>query len=128
MPELNDDQLRKLFQAAGHSAPSMDLTSRIMAQVSVTSIARPVVAPPLIGRWGWAGIAAAILVVVIAGSFSAPGFNTSAVPYLDGLMRLVADLQLPAGNWPKWMIGASACAMFFLVIDQRLSRRSATTH
>ena len=79
MPELTEHDLHTLFRTAGRPALEQDLTGRIMAQVTVTPIARPVVVKPVIGRWGWIGIAASagVLIALALSGTTADGTSTS---------------------------------------------------
>lgn len=117
---MNDQQLRKLFQAAGHDQPGRDLTERIMAQVAVTRIARPTVVRPLIGAWGWAGLGAAagLLVVVALTAGGAPA-STPALPYAAAISERLGAIRLPSGAWPQWLIGGSLLALFFAALMRK---------
>lgn len=124
MPEMNDNDLRKLFQAAGHAKPGRDLTDRIMARVAVTRIAEPVVVPPLISKRAWVTIAiAAGIFVLCAVSLSGPGGTSHALPWMDRLLDGVSRLQVPEGAWPQWTIGLSVLALFFALLGQYTERR-----
>jgi len=123
MPELDENDLRKLFQAAGHDVPGTDLTERIMARVAVTPIARPVAVEPLIGKRAWAGIITGVSVLLGLSVAAGQGAGATA-PYLAPLMDLLGGIGLPQGDWPLWMIGASACALLFALLDRALARRT----
>ncbi|MBK9176108.1 MAG: hypothetical protein IPM46_07190 [Flavobacteriales bacterium] len=127
MPEMSDNDLRKLFQAAGHGAPSRDLSERIMARVAVTRIAEPTAVQPLISKRGWAGIAGAVLLLSIGLMLgtSASSVSYQPLPILDEMLVWMKGLQLPAGQWPQWVIGASLLAMLFVVLDRVAERRAA---
>ncbi len=125
MPELSDKQLRKLFHAAGHSSPGFDLTARILARAAVTPIARRVKEQPLIGRWGWAGIAGLVAALLIVARFAAAGGQATEPAVPSGFTAYLQHLQLPAGQWPLWAIGCSACALLLVLLDRALQRRAA---
>lgn len=98
MPEMNDNDLRKLFQAAGHAKPERDLTNRIMARVAVTRIAEPVVVAPLISKRAWVTIAIATgLFFLCALSLSGLGGTNPSFPWMDHLLDGVAQLKMPEG-------------------------------
>jgi hypothetical protein len=120
MPELNERDLGRLFKAVGHEAPGNDLSARIMARVAVTTIARPVPVKPLIGPWGWAGIAAFVLAVVLLGLYSGIASGGASVTYPSPVQDLFSGMELPKGDWPLWMIGMSFLALLFLGIDRAL--------
>lgn len=124
MPELDDKGLRKLFQAAGHEAPATDLTARIMARVAVTPIARPVEVIPLIGKRAWTVMAVGVTVLLALAVAGSTG-QTTTPSYLTPVTDLLGSIRLPQGDWPVWMIGASACALLFTLLDRMLARRAA---
>ena len=120
---MSENDLRKLFQAAGHAVPERDLTDRIMARVAVTRAADPTPVPPLIGKWGWAGIAGvAFLVVAIATGISGAPAASPSVPYAQPIIDWLGALRLPEGQWPQWVIGASVLALFFAVLVRKAER------
>jgi hypothetical protein len=120
MPELNERDLSRLFKSVGHEAPGNDLSARIMARVAVTTIARPVPVKPLIGPWGWAGIAAFVMGAVLLGLFSGVAGGGSEFTYLSPVLDMISGIELPKGDWPLWMIGISFLALLFLGIDRAL--------
>lgn len=125
MPDLSDKQLRNLFHAAGHSAPAADLTARILARTAVTPIARRVKDEPLIGRWGWAGIAGLVVALLIVARLAGGEAQAAAPGAPSGFTAFLQHLQLPAGQWPLWAIGGSACAFLLVMLDRALQRRAA---
>lgn len=125
MPELNEHDLSKLFQAAGHHAPGSDLTARIMARVAVTPIHRPAPVKPLIGRTGWVLIAALLALPLLGALVAGPSQSAPSSGLLAPLQDLLTHVQLPAGAWPAWVIGASAVALLLVVLDRFLSRTAA---
>lgn len=117
---MNDQQLRKLFQAAGHDQPGRDLTERIMAQVAVTRMAQPMVVRPLIGRWGWAGLAAGAALLMLAALLaSGPATAVPALPYASAIADWFSRMRMPAGQWPHWAIGSSLLALFFAALMRK---------
>ncbi|MBK9147910.1 MAG: hypothetical protein IPM12_08865 [Flavobacteriales bacterium] len=124
MPEMNDNDLRRLFQAAGYAKPERDLTDRIMARVAVTRIAEPVVVPPLISKRAWVTITiAAGLFVLCAVSLSGLGGTSNSLPWMDRLLDSVARFKMPDGAWPQWTIGLSVLALFFALLGNYTERR-----
>lgn len=120
---MSENDLRKLFQAAGHAGPERDLTDRIMARVAVTRIADPTPVQPLIGKRAWAGIAGtALLVLAIAAGLSGAPAATPTVPYAQPLIDWLGALRLPEGQWPQWVIGASGLALFFAALVRKAER------
>lgn len=120
---MSENDLRKLFQAAGHTGPERDLTDRIIARVAVTRIADPTPVPPLIGKRAWAGIAGtALLVLAIAAGLSGAPAATPTVPYAQPLIDWLGALRLPEGQWPQWVIGASGLALFFAALVRKAER------
>ena len=113
--------LDRLFRKAGHHMPATDLTARIMARVAVTPMARPVPVRPLIGRWGWMAMAAALLglLVFVLGMGTSPT-GSPPVLYLTPWLERLGDLRPPQGEWPLWITGASVLAFLFVVIDQAM--------
>jgi len=122
---MNDNDLRKLFQAAGHARPERDLTDRVMARVAVTRIAEPTVVPPLIGKWGWAGIAGGTVLIIAAALTTSGNSATPTLPYADTVISWFSQMRLPEGQWPQWVIGSSVLALFFAVVMRKVER-SAT--
>jgi hypothetical protein len=128
MPEMNDNDLRKLFQAAGHAKPERDLTDRIMARVAVTRIAEPVVVAPLISKRAWVTIGIATgLFVLCALSLSGLGGTSTSLPWMDRLLDSVVQLKMPEGAWPQWTIGLSGLALFFALLGHYTERRMRKT-
>lgn len=125
MPELNERDLHKLFKAAGHHAPDSDLTARIMARVAVSPIHRPTPAKALIGFRGWMLIAALLALPLLAAFLAGPATAAPATGPLASLWEQLSQLQLPAGPWPAWLIGASCVALMLVAMDHYLSRSSA---
>lgn len=125
MPELNERDLHKLFKAAGHHAPDSDLTARIMARVAVTPIHRPTPAKPLIGRRGWTLIVAVLALPLLAAWLAGPSATAPASGPLASLWERLSQLQLPAGQWTSWLIGASCVALLLVAMDHYLSRSNA---
>lgn len=120
---MSENDLRKLFQAAGHTGPERDLTDRILARVAVTRIADPTPVQPLIGKRAWAGIAGtALLVLAIAAGLSGAPAATPTVPYAQPLIDWLGALRLPEGQWPQWVIGASGLALFFAALVRKAER------
>lgn len=117
---MNDRDLRKLFQAAGHDHPARDLSERILARVAVTRIAQPAAVRPLIGAWGWAGLgaAAALLVAAALMAGGAPD-TTPAMPYAAAISERLSAIRLPSGAWPQWLIGSSLLALFFAALMRK---------
>lgn len=122
MPELTEHDLHSLFRGAGRPALKQDLTDRIMAQVAVTPIARPVVVKPVIGKWGWVGIAASagVLIVLTVSSNDATGTSAS---WLTSAIDRLSQLRLPEGSWPVWAAIASAGALAITALDLLLRKR-----
>lgn len=117
---MNDQQLRKLFQAAGHDQPARDLSERILARVAVTRIAQPTAVRPLIGAWGWAGIGlVAVLLVVAALMAGGAPETTPAMPYAAAISERLSAIRLPSGAWSQWLIGSSLLALFFAMLMRR---------
>ena len=120
---MSENDLRKLFQAAGHAGPERDLTDRIMARVAVTRIADPTPVPPLIGKRAWAGIAGvAFLVVAVAAGLSGAPAASPSLPYAQPISDWLGGLSLPEGQWPQWVVGASVLALFFAALVRRAER------
>jgi hypothetical protein len=122
MPDLNEHDLSKLFQAAGHRVPDSDLTARIMARVAVTPIHRPATPKPLIGRTGWMLIAALLALPLLGALVPGPAHSEPANGLLSPFWDLLAQLQLASGQWPAWVIGASLVALVLVAMDRWLSR------
>jgi hypothetical protein len=123
MPEVSDKDLEALFKAAGHAMPTVDLTDRIMARVSVTPIARPRQVPPLIGPFGWLGISAFLLVFFVVLALFVPS-APSSFGVLGSFPRWTADLFQNTSTWLMWSTGGAACALFFVLVDRMLAQRS----
>ena len=125
MPEMHDNELRKLFQHAGRPPMGTDLSDRIMARVAVTPIMQPLEVKPLIGKAGWSAIAG-MFIILLALLFNAAGisYNSQAPSILDPLLANVPNLHfsLPAGPWIYWAAGAAACALVFTLMDRALER------
>jgi hypothetical protein len=125
MPELNDNDLRKLFRKAGRPEPGIDLTDRIMARVAVTPIHEPLEVKPLIGRTGWiliAFIVIAIVSLLINTYFTGTAVNEPSV--LDPLWRSLPDLRIriPFGQWTIWTAAAGALILLCTLMDKVLEK------
>lgn len=122
---MNDRDLKDLFHAAGRLAPRRDLSEQVMAQVAVTRIAEPTAVPPLIGKAGWIAIGLGAIVVLLL-ALSASGGSTAgdALPWAPAV-EWFTRLQLPTGQWPQWLIGASVLALFFALLSRRAEQRMA---
>lgn len=122
MRELHDEDLGKLFKAAGHTAPEHDLTSRIMAQVAVAPMHHATPVAPVIGKRGWMAVAAlfalAIVLVCITGG-DADGSLLST--WSRTIADRIAQLRVPSGNWTIWLAVGSTCTLFFAWVDRSLS-------
>lgn len=123
MPELHDQDLRKLFRTVGHTPPGADLTARIMARVAVTPIARPLTVEPLIGKRGWA-IAMVGVVALLVFAFVTGGNSTAPPPWLVPAAETLRHIR-PPQDWPVWTLGTTACALLFTAVDRLLARRTA---
>ncbi len=134
MPERNEHDhtpaseqaLRKLFQAAGHHTPGTDITARIMAQVAVTPLLRPVVVKPLIGSRAWAVMAIGMLTLLVLVLTTGQGAPAEAPSALSPYAERFRNLLMPGGTWPVWTIGVSACALLFTLLDRALAKRVAS--
>lgn len=123
MPELNDDDLRKIFRTAGHAAPGSDLSARIMARVAVTPMARPVVVEPLIGRRGWI-VLAIIAVMLLIATFVIPGTSVPTGPsWFTPMDEVHKHIRLPQ-DWSLWALLASTTALLFTLVDRSLAHKS----
>lgn len=120
MPELNEHDLRNLFHVAGHAAPAHDLTARIMARVSVTPVQRPVPVRPLIGKRGWLCIAAGLAAMI---GYGLTGSADATPSWSDALVRRLAFVQLPQGEWPIWLAMGAGVALLFTLLDTVLRNR-----
>lgn len=123
MPEMNDSELRGMFKAAGHTVPDHDLSSRIMARVSVTRLAAPTLVTPLISKRGW--IAIGSLFAVLAAGVAAFCGTTAASPLAELAAHLPNGFHVPEGPWPQWAIGASLLALFFVLVAKHAEQKSA---
>ena len=126
MPELNDNDLRKLFRAAGRPEPGTDLTDRIMARVAVTPIHRPLEVKPLIGRWGWVGIGVVFIGMLVV-LLSAAGTGSAGPSILDPLWQQLPRyegfrLAIPMGQWTVWAAAAAGCMLLFTLVDRALEK------
>ena len=124
MPELTDNDLRKLFRTAGRPELGADLSDRIMARVSVTLILQPLQVKPLISRSVWFAIGAIVfgLVAVIASLFT---FDPSSPSLLGSLWQNLPDLtrmQLPTGKWILWAAMATGCFFLIALTDRALEK------
>ena len=126
MPELSENDLRKLFQAAGHQVPAHDLTDRIMARVAVTPIMRPTMAEPLISKRAWMmtalGLAGLALLIAFLPASSAPSTGTTS-HMVATLYESLSGIHLPKGSWPIWTGLAVGSMLLFSWIDGTLMRR-----
>lgn len=123
MPEMNDNELRGMFKAAGHAVPDHDLSSRIMARVAVTRLAGPTLVTPLISKRGWVTIGA--LFMALIGGVVAFNGTTAASPLAELAAHLPGGFHVPEGPWPQWAIGASLLALFFVLVAKRAEQNSA---
>jgi|GEM_PF-1333662 len=131
MPELSENDLPKLFQAAGHQAPPRDLTDRIMARVAVTPIMRRDSAKPLISKRAWLLLGAGFLALTAAVALlpgDADQATGPATKLFSMLEETTSQLRLPTGSWPIWSAMAVGSMLLFTWIDGTLMssmRRSA---
>jgi hypothetical protein len=127
MRELNDHDLRKLFQEAGRQQPASDLTGRIMARVAVTRMHAPLVVKPLISRTGWVVITCVVLVLVglVASVPAGAGTASSSLlgPVLEWLPRIGGTpIQWPTGPWVYWAAAVAGCLLLLSLMDRALER------
>lgn len=120
MPDLSEHDLHKLFHAAGHTAPTHDLSDRIMAQVAVTRILRPTPVQPLIGTRGCLLIAAGLAGVI---GYSLTGSSQSAPDWSGWITERLAHIRLPKGEWTMWLAAGAGLALLFTVLDTTLRSR-----
>ncbi|HEY0977477.1 MAG TPA: hypothetical protein VGE21_08405 [Flavobacteriales bacterium] len=122
MRELHDDDLRKLFRTAGHAAPEQDLTGRIMARVAVTPMHEATTVQPVIGKRGWALLAAAlVLAIVLVCTIDGEATSGSIPLWLEPWMDRLGSIRLPSLGGAPWLAMAAACTLFFLWVDRWLS-------
>ena len=125
MPELNDNDLRKLFRAAGRSKPGIDLTDRIMSRVAVTPIHRPLEVKPLIGKAGWFAIGALIALIVVV--LINMGTSSAENSLLDPINYKLSQIQLPAfslqAQWLYWSAAIAGFAFLYSLMDRILERK-----
>jgi hypothetical protein len=126
MPELSDNELRKLFQQAGRPPMATDLSDRIMARVAVTPIHQPLVVKPVIGRAGWFAIAAGFI-GLLAFLFNAAGTTAGTSSLLDPLWQNVPRIQLshialPTGQWTLWAAVIAGGMLMLALMDRVLER------
>jgi hypothetical protein len=126
MPEMSDNELRKVFQQAGRPQLRTDLSDRIMARVAVTPIHQPIEVKPLIGKAGWFAIAAVfigLLVLLFNSAGSAPG--TPSI--LDPLWQMMPEtegfkISIPTGKWTLWAAAGGALLLLYTLMDRALER------
>lgn len=96
----------------------------IMARVAVTTILRPVVTRPLIGKPVWIalGVALVALLVVAASGAAAAG---STPGYILRVIHLVRDMVPDLADRPMWAAGGSLCAFLFALVDRALALRTS---
>ena len=125
MPELNENDLRKLFRAAGRAEPGIDLTDRIMARVAVSPIHRPLEVKPLIGKAGWFAIGSLILLIVLV-LMNLVG-TSSESSLLDPIHRELSRIQLPVfslqAQWIYWSAAIAGLAFLYSLMDRILERK-----
>ncbi|MDQ3100505.1 MAG: hypothetical protein M3R08_03895 [Bacteroidota bacterium] len=129
MPELNDNELRKLFRTAGRQELGTDLTDRIMARVAVTPVLAPLEVKPLIGKAGWFFIAACFIGLLVL-LFNVASAGPSGPSILDPLWQKVPgfegfSIKIPTGQWTIWAAGAAGCMLLFTLVDRALEGRKA---
>lgn len=130
MPELDENDLRKLFRSAGHHAPGRDMTARIMARVAVTPMTRLDITKPLISKQAWlgAGIGLAVLIGAIAVLPHEPGpADGPMATVLSTVQERLSRFTVP-GSWLTWGAITLGGLLFLSVLDgtlMRASRRSA---
>ncbi|MEO8590925.1 MAG: hypothetical protein ABI432_16225 [Flavobacteriales bacterium] len=130
MPELNEKDLRKLFQTAGHHVPATDLTDRIMARVAATPITRIDLAKPLISKRAWimVGLGLVALCTVLGlmpeTPDQTPGPASTVISAIEGLL---SGIQMPQGSWPMWTAMAMGSLLFFAWVDSALMRSMRRT-
>ena len=128
--DLNENDLRKLFQAAGHQVPTEGLTDRIMARVSVTRIVRLDLAEPLISKRAWILIGIGLVTLctmlgLMPGASTQPTGPTSSLVSLIG--AFVPRIHLPQGSWPLWSVFALGSVLFFVWVDNAITRGTRRT-
>lgn len=122
MREPHDNDLRKLFKAAGHAAPEQDLTARIMARVAVTPMHQATRVVPVIGIRGWIAIGAAfVLIIVLVCTTKGTGSAGPISLWMDGWSERMGRISLPSGERGIWLTVASACALFLAWLDRTLA-------
>ena len=126
MPELNENDLRKLFQVAGHQAPTRDLTDRIMARVAVTPIIRLSIVQPLISKRAWIISGLCLIGLVLLITFFPSGADQPASPVsnlVTAAYGTISEIRLPKGSWPIWTSMAAGSLLLFMWIDGTFMRR-----
>ena len=129
MPDLNENDLIKLFKAAGHRAPERDLTARVMARVAVTPILRLDIARPLISKRAWwgAGVGLAALVVTVALLPHDPGTADGPVSTALALAEeRISRISIPT-SWLTWTAMTVGGLLFFTWVDATLARSGRRT-
>jgi hypothetical protein len=119
MPELNDDELRKLFQKAGHEQAPDALHPAIMEQVMGTGTApavKPLIAPR---QWLWVGLVlAAVTALVWILSSIAPG---EAAKRFTSPVHLDLSALAQALQYSTWIAMAMVLAFALTLVDRVLS-------
>ncbi|MCB0758002.1 MAG: hypothetical protein KDC01_06055 [Flavobacteriales bacterium] len=119
MPELNDDELRKLFQKAGHEQAPDALHPAIMEQVMGTGTApavKPLIAPR---QWLWVGLVlAAVTALVWILSSIAPG---EAAKRFTSPVHLDLSALAQALQYSTWIAMAMVLAFALTLVDRMLS-------
>ena len=131
MPELNENDLQKLFRTAGRQAPVNDQTDRIMARVAVTRIERPLLVQPLISAKGWVaatlGLGAILIVLLLL-----PGSPIEQAGPISNMVTMLVDglahLKVPHGSWPLWLALVAGSMLLFSWIDAAWMRRLRSAH
>ena len=119
MPELNDNELRKLFQQAGHAHAPDALHQTVMEQVMGIGTApavKPLIAPR---QWVWVGLvlAAVTALVWILSTLvphdAASGFTSPLHLDLSGILQAL--------QYSKWAAMAMVLAFALTLVDRMLS-------
>ncbi len=124
MPELNDNELRTLFQRAGHEQAPDKLHAAIMQQVMADTayVVKPLISPQ---QWALAGLAlAAITASAWFLSANAPGAVNSGFASTLHVGLSVIDQLLLSSEWIALVMGL---AFALTLMDRLLSQAQHRT-
>ena len=122
----HNDPLRLLFQEMGRTHAPVDLESRILEQLTASTVVSSI-CTPLISIKLWYSIAAMLaIVLVVAATFSSVASTT-----ISSTSSLIHRLHIPQLSdllMSPWVMAAVGSVFVLTLMDRSITGRLRTTH